>query len=453
LSILNILDRLEAEPSTNKKLEILKYHRDNPFLREAFRCAYSKDKSFYIKSLQSSESAKNESVSATLKQAFDALDRLANREVTGNAARDYIADLMSRLNEDDAIVLNRILGRDLRCGCSATTANKVWPNLINKFPCMLCESYSEKNLAKIEFPAIVQEKCDGMRANFIVKGNNVEVYSRNGKIIDIHGALDDEILTIRAAIDEKADMVFDGELLVADDGGLCDRATGNGILNRAIKNTITDDECSRIVTKLWDVIPANEFSWEKNAKGTTPLYERWVALKTAIESTKPKKISTPQTQYVATLEEAMKFYAEQLEKGREGAVLKSKNGVWENRRSKSQVKMKVEKEVELRVISKNEGTGRFVGNLGSLCCVSEDGGVEVNVSGFSDKQRDYFWNSDDIVGSIITVKANDYITNDNSDKLSLFLPVFVEERLDKDTANTTNEIRSSFDRVYGRNHV
>ena len=82
-----------------------------------------------------------------------------------------------------------------------------------------------------------------------------------------------------------------------------------------------------------------------------------------------------------------------------------------------------------------EGTGRNVGRLGALTVQSADGSLVCNVgSGFTDEDRDTI--STDIIGSIITVKYNEIIKDKNSDTRSLFLPRFIEIRLDKTEVDT-----------------
>ena len=74
-------------------------------------------------------------------------------------------------------------------------------------------------------------KIDGLRCNVVVKGDTVTFYSRNGKTFDLLGNLEKEF--IDAA--KGADVVFDGELLVSENGVELDRQTGNGILNSLYK--------------------------------------------------------------------------------------------------------------------------------------------------------------------------------------------------------------------------
>jgi ATP-dependent DNA ligase len=134
-----------------------------------------------------------------------------------------------------------------------------------------------------------------------------------------------------------------------------------------------------------------------------------------------------------------------LADGQEGIILKDLNGEWENKRAKHQIKFKGELECDLEIVALEEGTGKYAGKLGAMVCRSrsEDGKVlTVSVgSGFNDDHRNNFWNiRDTLVGKIVAVKYNMRIKNKLGEE-SLFLPIFVEVRDDKDVADSLGSIK------------
>jgi ATP-dependent DNA ligase len=130
-----------------------------------------------------------------------------------------------------------------------------------------------------------------------------------------------------------------------------------------------------------------------------------------------------------------------LTEGQEGIILKTTDGIWENKRSKSLIKFKGELECDLRVVDWEEGTGKNVGRLGALVLESDCGGVRVNVgTGFSDADRNNITAANSL-GRIVAVKYNARISDKNSDVASLFLPVFVEFRDDKTDADLAKDIK------------
>jgi len=119
---------------------------------------------------------------------------------------------------------------------------------------------------------------------------------------------------------------------------------------------------------------------------------------------------------------------------------------WKDGTSKEQVKMKLEVSVELRVVGFNEGRNKYVGMLGSLQCESEDGKVKVNVAGFSDAQRQEIWDDQEgWLNGVITAKSNSIMPPENKEHYSLFLPIFLERRLDKKKADTLEQIQAQFE--------
>ena len=127
-----------------------------------------------------------------------------------------------------------------------------------------------------------------------------------------------------------------------------------------------------------------------------------------------------------------------LNDGQEGTILKDKTVGWSNSRSKLTVKFKEIKDIDLRVIGWNEGTGKNKGLLGALVCETEDGKIKVKVgTGFSDEQRKIY-TKDFVLGKIVELEYNMRISSGGDrDHDSLFLPRFIELREDKDIANSS----------------
>jgi ATP-dependent DNA ligase len=141
---------------------------------------------------------------------------------------------------------------------------------------------------------------------------------------------------------------------------------------------------------------------------------------------------------VGTPDEARETFDSYLAEGQEGIILKDLNGVWEDKRAKHQIKFKGELECELRVVGIQPGTGKYSGMLGALICESEDGVVKADVgSGFKDDQR---VDADFYLDKIVSVKYNARIKNKQGEE-SLFLPVFIEVRGDKDIADRADQIK------------
>ena len=367
-----------------------------------------------------------------------ALSGLSNRIHTGHNGIGYLSSVLGQLTEKDADVLSRVVTRDLRSGFSESTANKVWPNLIPVYPCMLCSTMDEKLLAKIKFPAYFQMKLDGMRFNAIVRDNKVEYRSRNGKPLELFGILDDFFIRMAGG----REYVYDGELLILDeDLKPLPRQIGNGILQRAAKGKGTKEELRNVACVLWDVIDYDPFI---NGKKTVPYETRFNCLKNQIKQDSESliEIQLVDTHVINSMDEVQALYKQYLAAGQEGGILKAMDASWEDGRSRQQIKFKAELECDLLCVGYEKGTGKNSDRLGALSLESKDGVIKVHVgSGFTDADRDEFTEKNTI-GKIVSIKYNTRIKDSKTEQESLFLPIFLEVRdLDKDEADTSKDIK------------
>ena len=439
MNINAFLNDLASNNSRIYKTEQLRMHAGNETLREVVRLALDPFTQFYQRKIPKYDTItdRNSEHACDLDQAIANLYYLSSREVTGNAAIAHLTYILAGLPADDAKVIERIIDKSLDCGVQVSTANDVWPGLIKEYPCMLCSPFEQKLVDKIKFPAYAQMKMDGMRFNAIVREGKVEFRSRNGKEILLLGHLEKEF----AALAGDVDCVFDGELLVMLEGDhqFADRQTGNGILNKANKGTISDKEASLVHATVWDVIPYLYFT---DGHCPVPYSKRFSSLGDLVNAqpSKDKRIWLVSSEIVETYEKAQEIFNEYLSLGYEGIILKDGSGEWEDKRAKHQIKFKGELECDLKIVAIEEGTGKYAGLLGAIVCESADGVVKVNVgSGFNDAHRKNL-KEKDLLGKIVAVKYNARIKNKQGEE-SLFLPIFVEVRDDKDDADSSKDIK------------
>jgi len=272
---------------------------------------------------------------------------------------------------------------------------------MSKFPVMLASP--NKMIDRIYYPCIVQTKMDGMRALIVTKGNNIEVYSRNGKVMAGLGE------HFKPMVNHN-NTIYDGELTVLDNKDKpLDRKTGNGILHKAVVGTISSEEIKRIRITLWDIIPYDDW---KIGFSATPYHTRLSELQSIPESNLHTIVKT---QIANSFEEAKAMFKEAISNKEEGIILKNDEHPWEAKRSLQIVKMKNEFEIDLKVIGWTVGTGKYKGLMGNLQCENKDGSIKVEVgTGYDDEQRKKF-TREFSVGKIITVKYNEIITRKDKD--------------------------------------
>lgn len=453
MTILQILENIGSDTKRSHKHALIEQHRDNDLFLKVVKLALDPYINFYIRKIPK---YKPMNVGGKdLAWALDQLSELSERRFTGNAAIDHLAYILGNLGEWDSTVVERIIGKDLRCGMADGTVNEVIPGHIPTYPCLLARPYDEKNIKNINYPALSQLKADGLRVNFHINGNKVAICGRSGRAIDLLGYMEPEFVELGSKLTVPS--VVDGELVVVDENGkLLSRKVGNGIINKAIKGTISPEEAKMVRAQIWDVIPADEFkagisklAYEKRYRilesavlAVTPTGEDALADKL---KGKPATFWMIPTKAVNNLLEAVAHFEELLAAGEEGTILKNYCGLWEDTRSKHLVKFKAERDADMEVIGWNPGEGKFVGMVGSLICASSDRLVECAISGFPDDLRaEITRDIDSWMGGIVTVLYNERISSKEKGRTgidSLFLPRFAERRLDKSVANSSKEIK------------
>lgn len=431
MNLNDFFNDLAANSARTYKIEKLEANRNDATLREVVRLALDPFTQFYIRKIPK-YTPNTSGHGASIASMLPALYELRERLVTGNAAIEHLKTILEALKADDAKVMERIIQKDLKCGVALSTANSVWTGLLNDYPVMLCSPFEQKLVDKIKFPAFVQTKMDGMRFNAIVRDGKVEYRSRNGKEIQLLGNLDAEFIELAGDVD----CVFDGELLVVANGSILDRQTGNGILNKANKGTITAGEAALVQATVWDIIP---YLYFVDGNCPVPYEKRFYSLNTLINTHEPERVKTVTSWEVQNIEEANELFQELLARGEEGIILKGKEGIWENKRSKTQIKFKGELECDLKIVGIEEGTGKYAGMLGAIQCESADGVIKVSVgSGFTDADRASIGN--DVIGKVAAIKYNMRIKNKAGEE-SLFLPIVLEIRWDKEEADDSTSIK------------
>ncbi len=280
-----------------------------------------------------------------------------------------------------------------------------------------------KEIGRINFPCFAQTKMDGMRGVIVKRDGRVTVFSRNGNTmtqLDTH---------FEVIVEDVDNVVIDGELTVVDENGkTCDRKTGNGILNKTVVETVSQEEVARVRFTAWDIIDIKQFDLGKDDTTGRARLEKLRALKSHA------LFSVVETFEVANIEEAQAIFKTMLDNGEEGIILKNNDHPWEDKRSKQCVKMKEVIEKDLKIIDIVEGTGKASGMCGALVVENKDGSIRSSVgTGLDDATRIDIWaRKDDLIGKVVAVKCNGVISRKGADTKSLFLPVFVEIREDLD---------------------
>jgi DNA ligase-1 len=447
MSILEILNQVAATTKKTEKEAILKENAKNETLQRVFYLAYQPTINFFMKKIppimpKSGAGSVFEEEAFTLDHALaNLVEVISKRKLTGNAAIGYVGNLLAQLSADDAEVLARVIGRDLRIDCGASTANKVWKGLILDVPYMRCSLPKEVDLKAFPWAQglFSQLKSDGSftNVNYYADGA-VEFMTRNGNVYP-----NDEFGEVVAAVQRVPAQAhqFHGELLIlGPDGNVLERAEGNGILNKLQKGGKLP-EGHKIKFVAWDMIPLDE-ARPKN-KYEVPYRVRLATLEQLGLS---GAIEVVETRVVHSIREAYEHYQEMLALGLEGTILKHPDAIWEDTTSKKQVKFKLDVTVDLEIIGFTAGKGKNANTFGAIMMRSSDGQLTVNCSGMKDDLRKHISeNRDDYLNTIAAVTSNAMTKVRKDGTRSLFLPRLTELRNDKNEADSLEKVVLQFE--------
>ena len=347
-------------------------------------------------------------------------NKLRNRELTGYAARDAILlamDVATQCQWNDWY--RRILIKDLRCGVSEKTVNKVVPDCVPVFECMLAHD-SANHEKKMRGKKQIEIKLDGVRVLTVIQGNKVEMFSRNGKQFFNFGHIIQEIETVIKDHPVPYPLVLDGEVMSASFQDLMKQ------IHR--KETVQNSDA---VLHLFDTIPLDSFQagcWDKPQSFRSAITKAWVEEhKEVLEHVTALAWETVDLDTPEGEKRFVELNKAAVDGGYEGVMIKDVDAPYECKRSHSWLKAKPFIEVTLEVIAVEEGTGRNEGRLGALVCAGKDDGKDIRVnvgSGLTDEQRIAFWaDRDSLAGSLVEVRA-DAVTQNQDGTYSLRFPRF-----------------------------
>ena len=357
-------------------------------------------------------------------------ENLRTRSITGHSARDAIEQLSGEFNSDEWNGLaRRVLIKDLRCGISEKTLNKVLGKTEWKIPIFSCQLAQDSNdhPAKLKGTKRLEVKLDGVRVLAVVGGKSVNLFSRNGKPFEnfpqIAATLEPILKALPSVQLGGRGYVFDGEIV---------GESFQQLMRQAHRKS--DAKTDGMVYHVFDVVPLPEFRegrWAKDQATRLEILERF---REKLDTTDCIRIMPGMNVDLDTAEghDIMRRFAEaSVKQGYEGIMIKSLDTPYECKRTSSWMKWKPTITVDLSIIGFEEGTGRNAGRLGAIICEGIDNGktIKVNVgSGFSDSDRDsYYQSRDTLLSQIVEVEA-DAVTQNQDGTYSLRFPRFVRFR-------------------------
>jgi DNA ligase-1 len=399
---------LECHSSRINKEQIIEANLDNAELFEGFELALSPYITFGVKKIPSHGGPDGQGLPWV---AFKELcDLLSTRQLTGDDARSAIELALSASKKDQwNNWYRRILIKDLRCGVSEKTVNKVKKNAVPVFECMLAHDGANHE-KKIIGKKLLEPKLDGVRCITVVdyQSRTVTQYTRNGKVLENFSHIADGLL---ANLDDIGrSYVLDGEVV---------SKSFQDLMKQVHRKDNVQAQDARLM--LFDILPLSEFKKGKSVMGQRRRTNLLKTLKPIFDKAGHidviSQIEVNLDEYVGELQ-FKQFNKDAIDQGFEGIMIKDPEAIYECKRSTSWLKQKPFIEVSLTVVGIEPGTGKNEGKMGALLCEGEDDGKFIKVSvgsGWTDDQRAEV--DDTVIGQVLEVRADAITRSQDSEEV------------------------------------
>ena len=311
MNAIEILEKLESDNSRLFKEALLRENSGNETLRRSLVMAADPWKNWGVAKYDKPKAAGTLHDDVSLAGFMDLLDTLNERQLTGSAAREAVTRTMGGFDELGQKWAERLLWRNLRCGVSATTINKVWPGSVVPFAVALAESLTTEGVNgdfritdPVSYPVRVEAKLDGLRCIAVKHRGEVSMFTRSGTPIET-------LPRIKAAIEalEEDDIVFDGEAMASS---WEDSAS-------VMMSSKSKKDDSAMCYHIFDVVDLT--AWQTQVS-KTHYRARLLDLQMIIGDTEGTPFRYVKSTMAKDETELREFYSECLDEGYEGVMLK-----------------------------------------------------------------------------------------------------------------------------------
>lgn len=395
--VISIVKQLRETSGTNDKIVLLRRNCNNELLRKVLRYTYDTDLKYGVQK-KSIVMRTGESKWSSL---FEMLDELAESNINDSLKRNVGRFINNLETEDEKELVTKILLKNLDVGLNVKNINKGMKGLIVSHDIMKGSSWD----GTLNGEVAVSLKLDGIRCSWLIKDGKAIAKTRQNKIIQ---GMNELTKAIEEVFGEQ-DLFVDGELLATNEEGLSSedlfKKTSAIVNSKGLKKDLT--------FVAFDIVSLEDYN---NKSNSTPFLERreqlecYVALKNELVKLAPMYFITDSIDRIyEKLDEVVKDNCE-------GLMLNKINGFYEFKRTKQLLKVKKFNEGDVLVTDILEGEGRLEGTLGKVeVQFRYKGDVYTNNigSGFSDEEREYYWeHKDELIGKVVTIKYFEITKNE-----------------------------------------
>lgn len=413
--------RIQNTAGTNAKKEILKKNM-SPIIRQIFEDTYGPQK-YYIKKFVPNGEYGHLFIDIDYDTFHNTLMKLANREVTGDAAEQLLQATVALFEYESQEILYKIIDRNLKIGVSLDNFLDVIGEKASKFEVALAENLNKaKNVNPIDGTYFISRKLDGVRCICYIsktfEDTKITFVSRQGKTFTTLSNLVDPVLKFIEDNDYMiGDWVLDGEICIMDEDG---NENFHGLMKEVTRKNHTIENPRYNV---FDLLTLTEFD---GLATSTNFSDRLRLLRSLNENDNVKVLKQER---VTSQEILDSWITNAKENGWEGCMLR-KDAAYKRGRSKDLLKIKGMQDAEYEVVgvetgkaTYNEGGHKEFDVASALYIKHKDNIVKVG-SGLSKEQRlRWFSNPEEIIGKTITVQYFEETRDSKTGMYSLRFPV------------------------------
>lgn len=415
--------KLQSITGANAKCEFIKAHRDDIYFKRFLYFALNPMLTYNISKKSTDKLMAEENFDGQklifFNDIFECCEHLSRLRGMDDATLRQVKMLLNvkypEMDERDLYI--QLLSKKVRLGIAAKTINKIIPNLIPEWEVQQACTV-EKYPLKEGTEFWLTQKLNGARAT-LYEG---QLLARSGMPYKGLEHITDALSWLRVA-----GFVADGELTLKDKGDLSDNEAfrvSTGILNSDNVNKTV------ICYTIFDMIPVKDFDALKPQ--VTYRYRRDILNQFAerIADTDGAVKVLPVLYHGTDQSKIEELLEQMVREDKEGLMINT-DAPYRRTRHKGILKVKRFYTMDLPIIRCEEGTGRLSGTLGAFVLKYKENEVKVG-SGFTDEQREQFWNNrDDMEGLLCEVKYKEISQDKGTGLESLQFPVFVGIRTDK----------------------
>ena len=427
MNAVETLTLLRNTPSTLHKKNIIK-ENNSDLLELIFQDTYDESRKYNVKKYEVIDTIMS---SAHIDESYsifhDALNLLASRTITGDAAVEYIGKVIGSFASEERWILDGILQRNLKVGVSLDNYNDaVGKKAVWKYEVALADKFFDLNPKKqneviCSGKYLVSRKLDGVRCNIHYDSLTDEVIfmSRQGKRFT---TLDNLIPSVKEILREAQEpVVLDGEICIMDENG------NENFLGLMSEVTRKNHTIAHPKFMWFDMLTLAQFRGDEPSPNFSSRYN--IMLDYYYHSSRPNDIEILQQNICKSWDDFDDWSKLVDEKGWEGFMLR-KDAPYKSGRSKDLLKVKKMQDAEYVVedvvngkVSYNEGGVKEYDAVSSLVINHKGNKVYVG-SGLSKEQRlGWYEHPEEIIGKTITVQYFEETRDKKTGEYSLRFPI------------------------------